>query len=434
MQQFLAPLQLRHIHGSQKSSKHVIHVYLLAESAEFEALKEDMAGAESQWQTSTDEYQAISEQIESTHTQCNQKWSLLQRQHKHDLETMEAQLRAKIDDEYRIQQSALMNDRLRTLSKHEQLQGELARTMARLREVQRNISDVEIGRQMTSAFGPVSPAFRAAYFNRLKRGEYKEAITLNQATLTSAAAGQGDMSALWYITPDGEKAKMGESLPDDFLDVLPKTDKFSDEFPRGGVWKSCAVVSPSSLLLRYRAGSWIDSHEAVFRFNDAVTSAEFGDMVGRKTTIRLVDDAMHLLARKQSSKEMVIQVINTWQTLRDFTAFKQEQGHEASNLYMLNWQFVAHISRFLKFRPSHLYAGVALAMQKCRQVTLFGFALRHVAQGPHRYYDTEVDVTRLAVEPIQADERREIALLEILAQHSNGVVRFEEPCTTLLGE
>eukprot|EP00976_Prorocentrum_cordatum_P026175 531066-Prorocentrum_minimum.AAC.1 len=54
------------------------------------------------------------------------------------------------------------------------------------------------------------------------------------------------------------------------------------------LFKSCAVVGSSGILLLYDRGSEIDGHDAVFRFNSAPTHG-FEPKVGSRTTIRLTN-------------------------------------------------------------------------------------------------------------------------------------------------
>ena len=71
-----------------------------------------------------------------------------------------------------------------------------------------------------------------------------------------------------------------------FIKTLPARD-----IPRFG---SCAVVASASSLKKYRYGKEIDSHDAVFRFNEAPT-AGFEHLVGRRTTVRVINSQLPYL-------------------------------------------------------------------------------------------------------------------------------------------
>ena len=68
-----------------------------------------------------------------------------------------------------------------------------------------------------------------------------------------------------------------------FIETLPVRD-----IPRFG---SCAVVASASSLKKYRYGKEIDSHDAVFRFNNAPT-AGYEHLVGRRTTVRVINSQL----------------------------------------------------------------------------------------------------------------------------------------------
>lgn len=57
---------------------------------------------------------------------------------------------------------------------------------------------------------------------------------------------------------------------------------------RAPLWRSCAVVGSSGVLLHARLGDEIDAHDAVLRLNAAPT-AQYARHVGRRTTVRLVN-------------------------------------------------------------------------------------------------------------------------------------------------
>jgi hypothetical protein len=69
----------------------------------------------------------------------------------------------------------------------------------------------------------------------------------------------------------------------EILYALPLDDPFASI-----KYERCAVVGNSGILRLYRLGEHIDQHDMVIRFNLAPTEG-YSDIVGRKTTFRLVN-------------------------------------------------------------------------------------------------------------------------------------------------
>ena len=62
--------------------------------------------------------------------------------------------------------------------------------------------------------------------------------------------------------------------------------------------------------------------------------------VGHKTTVRLVQDAMHAAARAQSSKQLVLQQVQSKATLQEYIEFKKRVRHPVAPLWgarSLHW-------------------------------------------------------------------------------------------------
>jgi hypothetical protein len=140
-------------------------------------------------------------------------------------------------------------------------------------------------------------------------------------------------------------------------------------------------------LLKYEHGSVIDRHDAVFRFDEAPTKA-FEKHVGSKTTVRIVSDAKHVEARQYAQshmREMVLQQVDTAQTLDNFTSYMLTEQHGTFNLHRLAPDYKKFIRRFFTVGigvdvPLGFY-GVALAMQKCHKVSVYGFT-----HSPHKNF------------------------------------------------
>lgn len=67
------------------------------------------------------------------------------------------------------------------------------------------------------------------------------------------------------------------------VDLDPNNLKGFAPFPK------CAVVSNSGVMLAHQYGKEIDSHDAVFRFNNAPIGPEYQDYVGKSETVRVFD-------------------------------------------------------------------------------------------------------------------------------------------------
>ena len=91
---------------------------------------------------------------------------------------------------------------------------------------------------------------------------------------------------------------------------MPQDDVMADV-----KWRTCAVVGSAGLLLQRRMGRWIDSHDAVFRFNSAHTlSVEH--YVGSRTTLRLVN--RENFGWRELEEEATLQHCTTETLLKEF--------------------------------------------------------------------------------------------------------------------
>jgi len=133
---------------------------------------------------------------------------------------------------------------------------------------------------------------------------------------------------------------------------------------------SCAVVGNGPSVLWREQGSWIDAHEAVFRFNDA-TTAGYERHVGSRTTIRIVG------ADKYYTEDCAEVVFN--RQPRDNTeaflasAFPMEKLYAVPKdmrqacLMKLEGDLVSPV-------PTNGFVGLCLALHLCNSVSTFGFS------------------------------------------------------------
>mmetsp|Transcript_3784 Transcript_3784/g.5759 ORF Transcript_3784/g.5759 Transcript_3784/m.5759 type:complete len:372 (-) Transcript_3784:592-1707(-) len=185
------------------------------------------------------------------------------------------------------------------------------------------------------------------------------------------------------------------------------------------VFKTCAVVASSGSLLNSKLGQWIDSHDVVFRFNDAPIN-NFSIDVGTKTTFRVLN---HVCGSTFVRNHTVIH-----QHLC-LSLFENDLEHSLYLVYNKNIACAAkkhwphndffimdnsEKSSYLKFQNSICggnhsvmlvgLRGVFFARRLCRNLSLFGFYemnsvsyLKHDRHGqvtavlkkpvPYHYYD-----------------------------------------------
>ncbi|KAK3245676.1 hypothetical protein CYMTET_44767, partial [Cymbomonas tetramitiformis] len=175
------------------------------------------------------------------------------------------------------------------------------------------------------------------------------------------------------------------------------------------VYKTCAVVGSSGLLLYYRHGAAIDEAEAVIRFNAAPT-AGFEDFVGSKTTVRFVN-RLHFGFQERPT-ETVLQQVTTPESLEQFLQLKKELP--ASRFFMVSPDYHAHVVSEL--------------------ISLHGFYRGSEAHVPYHYFDTDAPINNQKSRDMTGDVNmdcrwtQEWPLILELVRRSNGRMQFMEPC------
>ncbi|GHP06921.1 ST6 beta-galactosamide alpha-2,6-sialyltransferase 1 [Pycnococcus provasolii] len=130
----------------------------------------------------------------------------------------------------------------------------------------------------------------------------------------------------------------------------------------------------------------IDAHDAVFRFNGAVTE-KFKPYVGQKTTFRLVNE--EYLDFREKGDEVVLHAPRTSETLTAFTKRASYQKNKERPVYLFTPEFMHLVEKsVMEFEPTIGWTGMLLAMQICRRVDLFGFFQWEQHGMAYHYFDT----------------------------------------------
>ena len=216
------------------------------------------------------------------------------------------------------------------------------------------------------------------------------------------------------------------------LKVLPNVDIF-----RGNrlFFPTCAIIGNSgsmkSRVNRNRAAE-IDAHTVVIRFNDAKTDANYGDIVGRKTSLRMVN-AKHFGFR-ETEDEFVLQQMRSPQAFRSFMG--EHRRNPGTPLYALHPDFASYVIKsFPKIQTSVGFQGIMMALMSCGTVNVYGFSLGPNEGFSQSYYrpdsdedlDADDDSSRNAeVQMLRKREQTEWKALS--AMNSAGLITFRDKC------
>jgi hypothetical protein len=197
------------------------------------------------------------------------------------------------------------------------------------------------------------------------------------------------------------------------LDTCRRTDPTRPACARG------LKFLPRGSLLETQFGEAIDKHDAVIRFNAAVTEG-FEQFVGITTTLRILNA---LDAKGPDGGEMRVTTVRN-SDVKDWAKHYQQQPPEVQErTFMTDPELLCHAWSWVKQRgekPSSGLVGVVLALRMCvPPVDMYGFQSSNYFgrySRPH-YYDWErPQKGREKVHPFA----REVALYAALAK--NGYV------------
>eukprot|EP00854_Cymbomonas_tetramitiformis_P006072 gene6072-7294_t len=194
---------------------------------------------------------------------------------------------------------------------------------------------------------------------------------------------------------------------------LPERDIFE-----GVRYKSCAVIASAGILLQRNLGKWIDSHDAVLRFNSAHTKGR-ENYVGSRTTMRLVN--RENFGWRELKEEYVLQHITTETLLKEYAARRMSQPTE--HFYGIVPAFYKRVITSTNSHPTNGFFGIRLALELCDCVYLYGFVRNWLGYMTYHYHD---DYT-----PKSSQAKRdssEYPLIQGLIKEYPGRLVYAHPC------
>uniref|UniRef100_A0A061R566 beta-galactoside alpha-(2,6)-sialyltransferase n=1 Tax=Tetraselmis sp. GSL018 TaxID=582737 RepID=A0A061R566_9CHLO len=148
---------------------------------------------------------------------------------------------------------------------------------------------------------------------------------------------------------------------------------------------TCAVVGSGLKLLKQRRGREIDAHGTIFRSNQAPTKG-FEQFVGSRTDIRVTNAANAFFSEDGNRTSCIVPLIprkNGDDVVR--LVHKEIPGPEsACRMLPMSPQFEAYrwttfsnrTGRFMKAKWSSGFSAIAIAVQLCQQVDIYGYSFQ----------------------------------------------------------
>jgi len=189
-----------------------------------------------------------------------------------------------------------------------------------------------------------------------------------------------------------------------------KTKGAQDWMPKHDLdvqYKTCAVVGNGGALTKNKYGKAIDEHDAVFRFNDGPT-AGFEDVVGTKTTYRMINNAWSrtwlkkrpkgtseeaLLLFGQGAAKSTGALAHKWQPNTKVYFMAPEFAGNARGMYKKAYVLMADMG-FIEVKgrnsPPTGIEGLFFARALCDKVHIYGFNVVRGMDVPYHYHDKVV--------------------------------------------
>ena len=218
---------------------------------------------------------------------------------------------------------------------------------------------------------------------------------------------------------NGEMEDLGLISKSD-MKTLPERDALEELREQG--FKTCAVVGNGGSLLLYEHGDIIDTHDAVFRFNDGTGKAPYSKFAGSKTTVRLVNSQHR--GYRESDEEIVLQHLTAPAHLKLYVSNRAQKSVNAKD-YALSGAFYSFVKNRIdkKSTPTNGMYGLYLAQSVCEKITIFGFA-RQWYNATRYHYHNDYEPTGSQ----NARDSAEMIPLEKLVRDKPAKVMFGEPC------
>lgn len=149
-----------------------------------------------------------------------------------------------------------------------------------------------------------------------------------------------------------------------------KQDKIIEKFVNQVNGKSCAVVGSSSNLLESEYGKFIDSHEIVFRMNNAPTSPKYTKHVGLKTNLGFVHSDTSYSKNIPANHDEKFILIKSYN--RHIPEWIENYGENL--LILRDGKMTKLVEEELDVEiPSTGISAVVVALSLCQSIDLFGF-------------------------------------------------------------
>ena len=253
--------------------------------------------------------------------------------------------------------------------------------------------------------------FEGALCNQVKRVRGVKGLSGHPGSIVLNRQHLGELDSLAAVTPTKTLTiaeRLSEPLRASIAEILPETDPIAHS-----LHGRCALVGSSGILMRYEFGKRIDEADLVIRFNSAPTHA-YEKYVGSKTTYR-ISNGEHLGYRE--GDETVIHHLKARSFLEKLLLYNVKFNGQVPLAF--DPSFTEHVAEMISFIPSSGFFAIAMALQVCRQVELYGFhaSIRHGAR--HHYYNMETP----------SNVHRDDTEFNIIAALSRaGLLSFAEPC------
>jgi len=195
-------------------------------------------------------------------------------------------------------------------------------------------------------------------------------------------------------------------------EAQPNVDGFRRAF-----FNTCAVVGSSGIMRMYQHGERIDASDLVIRFNRAPTHG-FERHVGARTSLRFVSP---INAGWTEGNETLLMPMPTKQYL--YLQVVLHRKHPGGKQYMLDREFNEYGASVLPSLPTIGFLALLMALQRCRQVTVYGFHTDSTYGIPYHYYNNEMPKRKLAYSHNLHEEQA-----KLLAAARQGLLTMADPC------